>query len=200
MEVYQGVKFKHHNRSQTFDFDQRLQTLDHWAFLFGQLGLAPIHSAGAYGNSSYRVKDQSFIITKSGMIPREVFDPDNYCHIIDVDTGTDTVTYDGKAPPSSECAMHHLLYQSQPGLQAILHGHCTLLNNHAEELDIPVTAKAYPYGTPELANSALEMFNLKTNFFILKDHGFVALADSIDDAGKLTLDYYMRLINLLSTR
>jgi hypothetical protein len=85
-----------------------------------------------------------------------------------------------------------------PHIQAILHGHCSLLNIHAEALNIPVTEKFYDYGTPELAQSALLLAAPATPFFILKDHGFVALGEDIVSAGKLTLHYFSDLISLLS--
>ncbi len=195
--MYQGVKFNNFTRNQNFSFDNDLSALNHWAYLFSQLGLAPVHSAGAYGNFSYKVQDNTFIITKSGMIPSETLVAENYCQVINVDTAQNSVTYDGMSPPSSECLLHHLIYQKQAGVHAVLHGHCSLLNTHAQSLNIPVTGKCYPYGTAELAQSALEMIELNTCFFILKDHGFVAIAENIETAGKLTLSFFQRLIELL---
>ncbi len=52
----------------------------------------------------------------------------------------------------------------------------------------------------QLSNSALEMITPNACFFILKDHGFVALAENIATAGKLTLRIYERLLNLLGNK
>lgn len=197
MEIYQGVKFNNCIRKQHFSFDKNLKGLNHWAYLFSQLGLAPVHSAGAYGNFSYRVKGDTFVITKSGMIPNEELVAENYCQVVNVDTDQNIVTYDGKAPPSSECFLHHFIYRKQAGVQAVLHGHCSLLNTHAKSLDIPVTSTFHPYGTLDLAISAVEMIKHNTCFFILKDHGFVSIAGDLEEAGKLTLSYYQKLITHL---
>ncbi len=84
-----------------------------------------------------------------------------------------------------------------PHINAILHGHCSLLNIHAEALNIPVTQKFHDYGTPELAQSALDLVDQTTLFFILRDHGFVALGEDIGSAGRMTLYFFSELIRRL---
>jgi L-ribulose-5-phosphate 4-epimerase len=197
METYQGVKFQHHQTKATFSYDQRLTKLNHWAYLFSQLGLAPVHGSGAYGNQSYRTGEKSFIITKSAMLPAEILQAENFCHVIDFNKQSTTFITEGTALPSSESFLHQALYQSLPQINAILHGHCAPLNTHSQALNIPVTKQFQDYGTQALADSALELFNQPILFFILKDHGFVALGEDIDSAGKLTLSYFSDLIKLL---
>lgn len=131
------------------------------------------------------------------MIPAEQLQPADFCHVIDFDATSTTFITEGTAPPSSETFLHNSLYQSLPGINVILHGHCSLINNHAATLKIPVTTQFCDYGTPELAESALALIDRATRFFILKDHGFVAMGTDIDQTGKLTLDYYSQLISLL---
>ncbi len=198
MESYQGVKFRHIQTKSAFVYDQRLTLLNHWAHIFAQLGLAPVHGSGAYGNQSYRTGETSFIITKSAMIPAETLRPDNFCHVTGFDKQTTTFFTEGTALPSSESFLHQALYQFLPHINTILHGHCSLLKTHSKALRIPVTKKFYDYGTQELANSALELLgNQPTLFFILKDHGFVALGEDINSAGKLTLSYFSDIVALL---
>jgi Class II Aldolase and Adducin N-terminal domain len=197
MEKYQGVKFRHRRAKQTFPFDRRLVRLNQWAYLFAQLGLAPVHPEGAYGNHSYRTGPASFVITKSAMVPAENLVQENYCHVIGFEERSNTFTTEGTGLPSSESFLHNDLYRCMPHINAILHGHCSLLNLHAEALNIPVTRKFHPYGTRELAASALELIDQASRFFILKDHGFVALGENIAGAGKLTLRYYSQLIDIL---
>jgi ribulose-5-phosphate 4-epimerase/fuculose-1-phosphate aldolase len=199
-EIYQGVKFSHNRLQRLFSHDGRLERLNYWAYLFSQLGLAPVHSGGAYGNSSYRVDGDSFIITRSGMLPCRELVPGNFCRIMDIEAGTNRISYHGESPPSSECLLHHLIYRNKPGIQAILHGHSALLNEYCDSLRIPVTEKFHPYGTPELAASALEAVRSTpgdTFMFILRDHGFVVVSDSIDKAGRLTLDYFSGVIDII---
>jgi len=197
MEKYRGVKFNWQRIKSSFSFDQRLSALNRWAYLFSELGLTPVHPDGAFGNQSYRTGESSFVITKSGMKPEQALQQRNYSHVIGYEEETSTFLIEGEAIPSSECFLHNALYKSLPNVNAILHGHCTLLNSLAPQLSIPVTQTFQDYGTPELAESALELVNDSINFFILKDHGFVALAEDIDNAGKLTLKHYSNLINIL---
>ena len=199
METYQGVKFQYHPIKTTFTYDDRLALLNRWAYLFAQLGLAPVHTRGAYGNHSYRTGPTSFVITKSAMTPAETLQPADFCHVVGFEEPTATFITEGNAPPSSECFLHNALYRALPHINAILHGHCSLLNIHAGDLNIPVTKKFYDYGTPELADSALALLTPDTSFFILKDHGFVALGEDIDSAGQVTLQYFSELITLLRT-
>jgi ribulose-5-phosphate 4-epimerase/fuculose-1-phosphate aldolase len=197
MEQYQGVKFQHQQTKTVFSYDHRLPLLNHWAYLFSQLGLAPIHANGAYGNHSYRTGETSFIITKSAMIPAKILQPQDFCHIIGFEEHTTTFITEGTATPSSESFLHNALYKSLPHINSILHGHCSLLNIYADALNIPVTKKFQDYGTRELAESALDLVDQTILFFILKDHGFVCLGEDIDSAGKLTLKYLSKLITLL---
>ncbi len=197
MEKYQGVKFQYRQVQATFSYDHRLPELNHWAYLFSQLGLAPVHADGAYGNHSYRTDDSSFVITKSAMIPKERLQADDFTHVLGQDDSTGIFLTEGLFAPSSETYLHYVLYRSQPHINAILHGHCPLLNIHAEALNIPVTTEFHAYGTLELAQSALDIVDRTTSFFILRDHGFVALGEDIATAGKLTLDYFHNLISIL---
>lgn len=197
MEEYQGIKFQYSQNKTSFSYDDRLGSLNHWAFLFSQLGLAPVHSQGAYGNHSYRTGKTSFVITKSAMIPSEKLQPNDYCHVVAFDSFENSFVTEGIAPPSSESYLHYAIYQSHPHIHAILHGHCSLLNIHAADLGIPVTKKFCDYGTRELADSALSIISPSSSFIILKDHGFIAIGDNINDAGRVTLNHHAELINLL---
>ena len=38
MENYQGVKFSYHKSATHFAYDQRLITLNHWAYIYSKLG------------------------------------------------------------------------------------------------------------------------------------------------------------------
>ncbi len=196
METYQGVKFQFSRSSPSFDYDRKLGILNRWVYLFTELGLAPMHSSGAYGNQSYRTTSSSFIITRSGMSPQKQLNTANYVHVIGFDTVNGFMT-EGLATPSSESFLHNILYEALPHINTIFHGHSYLLEKYAQQLDIPVTKQFHDYGTPELAESALQITKENTLLFILKDHGFVALGKDMETTGKMTLDYYIKLITLV---
>ncbi len=197
MEEYKGVKFNYQFTAHTYPYDQRLQQINHWAFLFAQLGLTPLHSSGAYGNFSYRTGERSFIITKSGMFADKKLITGNYSHVKQYKETGKIFFIEGESPPSSEAILHNALYQNFSKINCIFHGHCQLFNCYAEKLNIPVTDNFYDYGTYELAQSAIRLMDSSVNFFILKNHGFVAVGEDINSTGNLTLDYLKRLINVL---
>lgn len=194
MEQYSGVKFQCHRQSHTVAQSPRLKSLNSWAWLFAELGLAPIHSTGAYGNFSCRTED-AFLISISGMIPEEQASSTNYALILSCNEHDMTLDYCGISPPSSETLMHHLIYQRRPETAAILHGHNTLLLKNSTILNIAETTHYHDYGSRELATAAARVAE-EEDFFILKDHGFVALGADIDTAGRLTLNVLQRLIQL----
>ena len=200
METYQGVKFNHQQVEPDYTFDHRLTELNQLAYLFSQLGLTPIHPEGAYGNQSYRSSPSSFIITKSGMLPGKNLKIENFCEIVKYIPSTTTFLTNGASVPSSECFLHNEIYTTLPDINVILHGHSKLLNECAKELALPTTETFYDYGTQELAHSALLFAKKDIPFFILKDHGFVALGDSIKSTSRLVLDYYRQLIILIKAR
>ncbi|MDK9708019.1 MAG: class II aldolase/adducin family protein [Desulforhopalus sp.] len=201
MERYKGVKFNYKQVAKSFTTAQEpLLQLNRWAYLFSQLGLTPVHSEGAYGNHSYRTGSSSFIITKSGMVPTEDVDEDSFAHIIAFENSANCFLFEGPSIPSSETLLHGLIYTSSPYITAILHGHCSLFLKYATALDLPITRTFHPYGTRELAESALDIINTSTRFFILRDHGFVALGESMEEAGNLTLDILTKLLQLIQKR
>jgi len=164
------------------------------------VGLTPIHSDGAYGNLSYRAAGGDFVITRTGLVPTRKMEPDNFCLIEGYDSQTVTFYTKGACQPSSECFLHQAIYQEEAAFNAIFHGHSELMSNYADELKIPVTAAFYEYGTRELAQSAIQIISMRQRIIILKDHGFVAVGNSIDETGGLVLERYRELLNLIKKR
>jgi ribulose-5-phosphate 4-epimerase/fuculose-1-phosphate aldolase len=197
VEIYTGIKFRCTRSSDTFTFDKRLTDLNTWAFILAGLGLTPLHPGGAYGNQSYRTGPTSLLITKSGMVPEKDLSPDNYVYIEGFDEESRTFFLRGTQDPSSESILHYSLYKEFPHAGAIMHGHSKLLEHYAVNLEIPVTSKFEPYGTVELAESAVRLLQGRSDFILLKDHGFVAIGKDVDSTGNLVLDYYGKLISLL---
>ncbi len=200
MEKYEGVKFCSVNVGRSFKVENELVDLNRWTFILSELGLTPLHSSGASGNQSYRYKGESFCITKSGMVPQEHCVVENFCKVVDCNSETGEVFWQGDTHPSSESFLHHLIYDRFPSINCILHGHSSLFLKNAQKIALPVSKKYCDYGTVELGESALEVVGLKTPFIILKDHGFVAMGVTIQDAGKLVIDQLQLLLEYLKNR
>lgn len=186
MERYEGVKFITNCRGNDFIVDDGLEELHYWVNLQAELGLAPVHNEGAYGNHSYRYDKDSFVITKTGMKPELALDAQDYC-LVSYDSQEDGFNYYGTSKPSSECFLHFLIYERFSEINCVMHGHSLPLNRYGLEMNIPVTNHEYPYGTRELANAALEILEKEDDLILLKNHGFVAVGDSIGEAGRRIL-------------
>ncbi len=206
MEKYEGVKFRVNILEESLEIDNNflkiLKELNNTAYLFSQLGLTPLHTEGAYGNFSLRLKDDIFIISKTGFIPKEDFKLENFVVVKEVDIKGKEVYAYGVNKPSSEAFLHYLLYNSNKKINFILHGHFELFLKHNSILDIPTTKKFYPYGTIELGYSALELLEEKKDIklpfiFNLKDHGFVAIGDDLNTTRNLVLEKLKYIIDFI---
>ncbi len=197
MEKYEGIKFSCRRISESFSKEYRLTELDRWVYIFAELGLAPVHSEGAYGNHSFRVGTDAFLITRTGMVPQATMNEQDYCLVEGYDEKSATFLIRGKNEPSSECFLHLFIYRAHPQIKTIMHGHSSLLNQYAAPLGIPETSEKHPYGTIDLAQSALNVLKRNVPFFILKDHGFVAVGNDINTTGNLVLSHYAKLLDML---
>ena len=135
MEQYEGIKFNTRRTAETFTYDNRLKELHAWVHILGELGLAPVHAEGAYGNHSYRCSQAAFIITRTGMKPVQVMRAEDYC-MISYAEDIDEFLVKGKHDPSSESFLHYAIYDRFPQVQAIMHGHSSLMNKFAGKLGI----------------------------------------------------------------
>ncbi len=196
MEKYEGIKFKTKKLAHHFTPDTRLSELNYWISVFADLGLAPLHPEGAYGNHSYRLTEDFFVITRTGMIPSTHLNEADYC-LVSYDKDTRSFLVKGQHEPSSESYLHSLIYTTFPKVKVVMHGHSTLLNMHADKLGIEVTVQEFPYGTMELAQSALLLCRSNNSFFIMKNHGFIATGTEINSTATMVLRNYIRTLELL---
>jgi len=107
-----------------------------------------------YGNLSYRVFNDEFIIsgTQTGKHPE--LTSDQYSHVYKSDLNTMKVLAQGKCAPSSESLTHYAIYKSCPQINYILHIHNNELWKFMLENDYTQTKKEINYGTTEMAQEA----------------------------------------------
>jgi len=168
-------KFKTNFISRDIPNDLNLDKLKYWANEFLKQGLAPDYGEGAYGNLSCRA-DSGFIITAT----RFGLKDQNYVKIVSVDYKNKTVSAEGEKEPSSESLLHYAIYQRRPEVSAIFHGHYEQI---LKDKRFPCTKKEEKYGTIELVDSVLEVLG-QNNFIIMKNHGFLSLGKTMDQAGQ----------------
>jgi ribulose-5-phosphate 4-epimerase/fuculose-1-phosphate aldolase len=104
-----------------------------------------------------------------------------------------TVAYMGSKEPSSETPMHYLIYESRPDAGAIVHAHDPATSG-IQLRDIRETAREEPYGTLALAKIACETFRRDENIIVLKNHGYVAIGDTLKGAIDLVVATHLRLV------
>ena len=104
-----------------------------------------------------------------------------------------TVAYLGSRRPSSETFMHYLVYECRSDAAAVVHAH------DPATAAIPIrkireTAREEPYGTLALARIACGTFSKHENIIVLKNHGYVAIGQSLTAATDLVVTTHLRLV------
>ena len=185
--TYQGVKFETEIIEKKVPKDPRIEELKKWGKLFHDEKFAPPIPGGAAGNLSFRTKEgeDRLIITGSGIDLGNLKD-DCFVEVTSCDFKKGKVYARGVKNPSSEGMLHYAIFEKRKDVNAIFHGHCEEIMRNLDKLKVPETKKEEPYGTMELVNSVLEILG-KENFVIMKNHGFIALGKSMEEAGELAL-------------
>lgn len=185
--LYSGVKFKTKILSNKIPKDSRIKDLKYWCKLFHEKELAPPYKGGSYGNLSFRLKENEFVITTANTSLSKTED-DCFAKVDFCDFKRGIVNAHGPKNPSSESMVHYAIYKKRKDVNAVFHGHCDKILLNSKKLKIPETKKEEPYGTVELVDSILNILD-DNNFLIMKNHGFLAFGKTIKEAGELTLNY-----------
>ncbi len=178
-----GVRFETVFLSNSPPDDERVDRLIYWCQRFHDLGLAPKSA----GNLSFRTK-QGFVITGSG-INLGAIKKDEFVEVLKVEMETNrTLVYArGRIVPSKESLLHSEIYHLRAGVNAVFHIHDQLVLELADELEIPCTEREQPRGSYQLVREASELL-VRTEgveCFVLKNHGVVAVGETLEDAGRL---------------
>ena len=187
-EAYNGVKFTTVYKHKVPPQHEGLALLKQWCKLFHEKGLAPPYPGGSYGNLSFRTATGSFIITGTCIGMKDTLADDCFVEIHDCNAETKEIVVTGMRPPSSETFMHYTIYQNRKDVQAIFHGHNAQITLNASALGIPETPETVAYGTLELAESVLGILG-SNNFIVIKEHGFVAMENTMELAGELAIEW-----------
>lgn len=141
------------------------------------------------GNLSFRVKEglNLFIITASGLGPKNMLSPECFVKVVDCDVNRKIVYVQGVNKPSSESILHYRIYLLRRDIHAVFHGHDVTITEHTKEVGAVETKEWKPYGSLELVKSVEEVLD-GNNFIVMKKHGFISLGSSMEEAGKLALE------------
>ena len=171
--------------------NRRLDELISWCVRFNEYGLTPPKGDGTgrtVGNLSFRIApgQPALVITASALSSKQAPRARDFVKVLDCDLANNTVVAVGLRDPSSESMMHHEIYRRRKEVGAIFHGHDREIVAHAVALDLPVTGTEQPPGTVALLEEAMKVLG-KNDFLVLKNHGFLALARTMAEAGALAL-------------
>jgi len=178
--------------------DARIDELKEWCERFQKAGLTPEFEGNYTGNLSFRSKE-GFVITASGLKSKQNLSNDCFVHVKSYDRQGNTVYAEGRKQPSSESVMHYLIYETRREVNAVFHGHNKAIIMNAEKLGFPVTEREHEPGTIALAEEALKALDNK-NLVVLKNHGFVSVGDTMEEAGELALATLKRSKELTNFR
>ncbi|MDR0476468.1 MAG: class II aldolase/adducin family protein [Desulfobulbaceae bacterium] len=184
-EEYQGVRFTTSFLGHEPPRHRLLPELRRWCRIFHDRGLAPPYPGGSSGNLSFRAEN-SFIITGTAIGLKDNLTDDAFVEVVGCDVAAGRVEARGGREPSSETMLHALLYQHFPQIGAVFHGHHEVITREAEALGLPQSPCPLPYGSGELAEAAWRLAG-QCDFFVLRDHGFVATGPDMASCGGLCL-------------
>jgi L-ribulose-5-phosphate 4-epimerase len=184
-EVYAGTKFRTVFARRAVSGDERMGELLKWCRRWAALGLV----GDTVGNLSFRTVN-GFIINRTagdlGGITRQEF-----VEVLEADRDSRQLTVAGLYEPSSESLMHAGIYAARLEVDAVFHGHSERLLAAAERMGLPVTAHEQPYGTTELVGEILNALD-GHKFVVMRNHGFVSLAATMEEAGRKAEDILKR--------
>lgn len=189
-EKYRGIKFNVNFLEKKTITHTQLDELKKWCAIFDEMNFAPKTDAGSGGNLSFRLHPfkNEFIITGTQVGLRKNMKDDDFVHVINADYNSELINVKGVCLPSSESMLHYSIYKKYKNINAIFHGHSPMLLQQAKLLNLKTTKEEAEYGSLHLIKTIFDIFNNTTYFYIIKNHGFLSVNESMEKAGEKTLE------------
>lgn len=147
-----------------------------------------------FGNISIRMSLNNFIITGSATGNKPELNKDDFVLVTHYDLTKNEVRCLGKIPASSESMSHAAVYDTETGINAVIHVHHLQLWKKLKNR-VPVTKPDIEYGTPEMALEIKDLFR-RTNvsqlkIFVMGGHneGIITFGCNLDEAGEIIFRY-----------
>jgi L-ribulose-5-phosphate 4-epimerase len=181
-KLYTGTNFLTEFRKRETIRNSITISIKYWSAFLAENDCAPAIAGGYGGNLSCRTQE-GFFITAAGANLAELQD-EQITHVRSFNLQMNKVIVDGVCLPSSESLLHGAIYEARPEINAIFHGHHSVSLSQSKALKIKVTANEAPYGSKELINEVLRILS-DENFVIMKNHGFLSMGKTTDEAGEM---------------
>ena len=144
--------------------------------------LTPSYGPGDHGNLSCRLAEGCLISARHTR--KATLRPDDLVHAIRAEEtagGSRQVLFDGPGVPSTDALLHLRLYARDPALGAVLHGHDPALLARAEPLGLPITRGSAAVNSRDVFEELVALA-AQGPMVLMRDHGFLALAESVASA------------------
>lgn len=137
------------------------------------LGLAP-------GHSGYlALRDGRGTWIKAGGVGLGALDALSVVEVVAFEVPAFAATVRGQMEPSSETPMAAALFAMDARIGGIVHVHAPAPRSDDLPFGVARTANEEPYGTPEMARSAVQAFTPGIHTVWLADHGYVSIGGDI---------------------
>jgi L-ribulose-5-phosphate 4-epimerase len=157
-----------------------------------------------YGNISVRLPQGGFWVsgTQTGHLPTTT--PEHYCVVHQWNIEENTLHCTGPIQASSESLTHAALYDHNPAIGAIAHGHHSKLWAYYRDR-LPTTRASVPYGTPAMAAEMIRLFYedelAQAQALVMAGHedGILTFGATVAEAVQRLLDLQVQLQHALPT-
>lgn len=149
-----------------------------------------------FGNLSARVAS-GFLISGTQTGHERTLGAEGYALVVGWTLEENRIVARGPVKPSSESLTHAALYQAQPSVRFVFHGHSPDLWAHGRDLDLPVTDSNVAYGTPAMAAEVERLSGRAlegAGILVMGGHedGFIAFGVDAEPTGARMLEYLER--------
>ena len=121
--------------------------------------------APGFGNVSARIAPHTgmkgkrkFIVTGTQTGARPHLGLRDYCVVESYDIRLNRVVSFGETMPSSESMTHGAIYDLNPAIRFVFHGHIPVIWRQARRFDCPRRARKFSYGTTEMASEVARLY------------------------------------------
>ncbi len=172
----------------------KLQSLLHWREELYRRQLIGVYDNGiGYGNISQRWNAAGqFAISGSATGALASLTSAHFTLVAEVDIAKNSVWCSGPIIASSESMSHAVIYQACPEVNGVIHVHHAALWKKLLH-QVPTTDDGAPYGTPEMADSIIELLETthlrQAKLFVMAGHpeGIFTFGESLDEAAAVLL-------------